>query len=134
MEETKQSQVAAQAGDSGVVLPLLGRSRRLWWVVVGALVLLALAMASVVMLRVWHRRSHLDAAGRAIYEQDTEVHFAIGSGTRGSSFLSERDGYLFQSLISWYTEKGVWDLSPGAAMMSSAGRHVDGACLFCHAN
>src|SRR5262249_24458425 len=83
---------------------------------------------------VWHRRSHLDEAARPISEQQSEVHYAMGSGTRGYSSLTDRDGYLFQSLISWYTQKQGWDLSPGAGMMSAVGRHVDGACLFCHAN
>jgi predicted CXXCH cytochrome family protein len=84
--------------------------------------------------RVWHRRSQLDAAGSPIYEQEAEIQYVVGSGTRGCSYITNRDGYLFQPLISWYTQKGTWDVSPGAAMMSAAGRHIDGACLFCHAN
>jgi hypothetical protein len=84
--------------------------------------------------RVWHRRTQLDAAGSPVYEQETEIQYVVGSGTRGCSYITNRDGYLFQPLISWYSQKGAWDVSPGAAVMSAAGRHVDGACLFCHAN
>jgi hypothetical protein len=84
--------------------------------------------------RVWHRRRHLDEAGQTIYEQEVEIRYVIGSGTRGCSYLIDHDGYLFQSLVSWYRQKDGWDASPGAAMMTSVGRHVDEACLFCHAN
>jgi hypothetical protein len=84
--------------------------------------------------RVWYRRRQLDVNGSPIYERETEIQYVIGSGTRGCSYLTNHDGYLFQPLISWYTQKGCWDASPGAAMMASVGRHVDGGCLFCHAN
>jgi tetratricopeptide (TPR) repeat protein len=84
--------------------------------------------------RVVHTRRRLDTAGQPIYEQKADVHYAIGSSTRGVSFLIERDGYLFESPISWYTRKQIWDLSPGADRMPSVGRPVGGSCLFCHAN
>src|SRR5215471_16014595 len=76
--------------------------------------------------RVWHRRSQSDEAGSPVYEQETEIQYVVGSGTRGCSYITNRDGYLFQPLISWYAQKRAWDVSPGAAVMSAAGRHVDG--------
>ncbi len=84
--------------------------------------------------RVWHRQTRLDASGRAICERETEVHYAIGSGTRGRSYLSNRDGYLFQSALSWYSQKQVWDLSPGFRATPVPTRPVGEDCLFCHAN
>jgi hypothetical protein len=84
--------------------------------------------------RVWQLRRQLDAAGMPIYEQETELQYIIGSGTRGCSYITNHDGYLFQPLTSWYSQKACWDASPGARMMPAVGRHLDGGCLFCHAN
>jgi hypothetical protein len=84
--------------------------------------------------RVWHRVTREDAAGRAVAALAFPVHFVIGSGTRGRSYLSSRDGYLFQTPISWFAQKQIWDLSPGFSESSLSGRPVPGRCVFCHAN
>lgn len=84
--------------------------------------------------RVWHRQTRLDAAGQPLYTLDSEVQFAIGSGARGYSFLSEREGYLFQTPISWFSQKHIWGLSPGFSPVLLPGRPIGGECLFCHAN
>src|SRR5262249_16211666 len=69
-----------------------------------------------------------------IYDADTPVDFAIGSGTRGYSFLTNREGYLFQAPVSWFSQKQIWDVSPGYTLAFRAGRPVTAECLFCHAN
>jgi predicted CXXCH cytochrome family protein len=84
--------------------------------------------------RLWHRQTRLDAGGRPIYTLEHEVHYVIGSGTRGTSFLSDKGGYLFQSPISWFQQKQVWGLSPGFDTALLSGRPVAAECLFCHAN
>lgn len=72
--------------------------------------------------------------GRPIAELGWEVHYAIGSGTRGHSYLTDKDGYLLQTPVSWYSQKGAWDLSPGFTPALLSGRQVFGECLFCHVN
>jgi len=84
--------------------------------------------------RVWHRQTVFDDAGKPVVEMDQEVNWVIGSGAKGFSYLSERDGYLLQTPISWYTQKQRWDLSPGFGPPILAGRVMTAACLFCHAN
>jgi predicted CXXCH cytochrome family protein len=84
--------------------------------------------------RVWQHRSQSDTAGKPIYEQETEIQYVLGSGARGCSYITDHDGYLFLPLISWYSQQQKWDVSPGAALTSAAGRHVDWACVYCHAN
>ncbi len=84
--------------------------------------------------RMIHRETRLDDAGKPVWSLDLPVDYVIGSGTRGASFLFQRDGYLFQTPISWYSQKRVWDLSPGLSSASTAGRPVVPECLFCHAN
>ncbi len=84
--------------------------------------------------RLWHRQAVLDESGRPAAELAQEIHWAIGSGQKGYSYLTEQDGYLFQTAISWFTHKQRWDLSPGFASTSLPGRLVPASCLFCHAN
>jgi catechol 2,3-dioxygenase-like lactoylglutathione lyase family enzyme len=81
-----------------------------------------------------HRRTRLDPAGLPAAEQVWEVAYVIGSGERGYSYLTDWDGYLFQTPVSWYAQKKVWDVSPGFGPALLTGRAVLPDCLFCHAN
>jgi hypothetical protein len=81
-----------------------------------------------------HRRMRLGLDGKPAASFDWEVQYAVGSGTHGHSYFSERDGYLFQTPVSWYAQKKVWDLSPGFTEPQLTGRAVFPECLFCHAN
>ena len=84
--------------------------------------------------RVWHRQTRADAAGTPLFQEDLEVHYAVGSGARGFSYLTDRGGALFQTPISWFSQKQIWDASPGFAAIKDLARPIEGACLFCHAN
>ena len=84
--------------------------------------------------RVFHHQSRSDADGKPIYEFAHEAHYAVGSGARGHSYLTVRDGYVFQTPISWFSQKQIWDLSPGFPPWARAGRLVPGSCLYCHAD
>lgn len=82
---------------------------------------------------VLHREWRLDAAGQPILEAVEPVHYAVGSGRRGRSYLLDRDGSLWMSPITWYPQKGFWDLSPGYETNNSHfARPVQTNCLFCH--
>jgi hypothetical protein len=80
--------------------------------------------------RLWHRQAILDDAGKPVIELSLEVGWVIGSGAKGYSYLFERDGYLFQTPISWFTQKQRWDLSPGFGPQVLTGRQVPAGCLF----
>src|SRR5262249_3454658 len=82
----------------------------------------------------WHRQAVFDDAGKPVAELAQEVRWVIGSGRKGYSYLTERDGYLLQTPISWYTQHQRWDLSQGVTPSALAGRGVAGSCLFCHTN
>jgi tetratricopeptide (TPR) repeat protein len=84
--------------------------------------------------RVWHRHTRTDKAGQPIFSLDLEVQYVIGSGTRGYSYLAERDGFLVQTPLSWFSQKRVWDLSPGFQRAPLSGRPIAPDCLFCHTN
>ncbi len=84
--------------------------------------------------RVFHKERRRDSQGRILTELEAEVHFAIGSGTRGRTYLLERHGALFQSPISWFAQPGVWDLTPQFDVIEHFERPAQPECLFCHAN
>src|SRR5262249_53136374 len=81
--------------------------------------------------RVVHKEKR---TGQTAAELEAEVHYAVGSGTRGRTYLIDRDGYLFQSPISWYSQEGFWDLTPGLQVQEHFERPARVQCLFCHCN
>lgn len=62
-----------------------------------------------------------------------EAQYVVGSGSHGHSYLTDRNGYVYQTPISWFSHKQIWDISPGWSYVG-AGRLVREQCLFCHAN
>ena len=85
--------------------------------------------------RVVHSESRTDASGTVVGRTALEVSYALGSGTRGVSFLVERgEGFLYQSPISWYAQRERWDLAPGyRADNPHFQRPITADCLYCHA-
>ena len=82
-----------------------------------------------------HREAQLDDNGRVLAQVAGEVKYALGSGSRGVAYLVEHDGRLFQSPISWYTLKSLWDLAPGYQEHNfHFDRPIQNKCLFCHSN
>src|SRR5439155_16055613 len=78
--------------------------------------------------RVWHSQTKVNEKGQPIFQDKRPVHYAIGSGNHGHSFLSlEGDGYLFQTPISWFgKQQQFWDVSP--AFLGFVRRPVSGEC------
>ncbi len=82
-----------------------------------------------------HRETQLDVDGRVLAQVEREVKYALGSGTRGVSYLVEHEGRLFQSPISWFSRKKKWDVSPGYEQTNAHfDRPIEPYCLFCHSN
>src|SRR5262249_44008985 len=81
--------------------------------------------------RAWHLQSAV-RDGEVLFEHRTPVHYAVGSGTLAFSYLTESNGYLYQTPISWYSEKKIWDLSPGFAPSIFLGRPVLPGSPQCH--
>jgi tetratricopeptide (TPR) repeat protein len=84
--------------------------------------------------QVWHRAAFAEVAGEPPLAVELPIHFVVGSGTHGRSYLSQRNGFLFQSPISWFSSKQFWNLSPGFNANQLSGRPIEVACLFCHGN
>ncbi|QDT48668.1 Tetratricopeptide repeat protein [Symmachiella dynata] len=84
--------------------------------------------------RVVHTEYMTDADGNIVYEQPVDVHYAIGSGENARSYLIDRGGLLFESPVTWYTDKQKWDLSPGYHNnpRQRFNRRVIDGCVQCH--
>jgi len=84
---------------------------------------------------VLHHERVFDTDGRPIYDQALPVRFAVGSGTRGRSYLIDHDGLLVQSPIGWYSGTGRYGLSPGYEHDRGLRfeRAIGDGCLHCHA-
>jgi tetratricopeptide (TPR) repeat protein len=84
---------------------------------------------------VFHQETRRDAKGKVVLEHKAEVAYAIGSGAHAISYLIQRGDYLFQSPITWFSQKKRWDLSPGFETRHDRfERTVAAECLFCHCN
>jgi hypothetical protein len=84
-----------------------------------------------------HKAARRGADVSLFAEIEAEVRFTLGSGTRGISFLIERDGFLFESPIAWFAQQRHWDISPGYGEVSAGpdvGRAIQPERLFCHSN
>jgi hypothetical protein len=84
--------------------------------------------------RLFHHETRLAKQDEDPISFTAEVHYAIGSGTRARSYLINRENRLFQSALTWYSQRGVWDLSPGFSANPHSDRPITAECLFCHAN
>lgn len=84
----------------------------------------------------FHSERAEDTDGKDIVETIAPINFVVGSGKRGRAYLIEnREGYLFQSPITWYPQAGRWDLSPGYDSRNQHfNRPITPGCLFCHAD
>jgi Flp pilus assembly protein TadD len=81
--------------------------------------------------KVWHKQERLGPNGEALAVRQIEAQYAIGSGRRGHSYISTHDGFLYQTPVSWFSQKHIWDISPG--FRDGTPRPVVTGCVFCHA-
>jgi hypothetical protein len=85
--------------------------------------------------RLVHRQTCPGPDGRPLTDVTADIAYVVGSGERARSYLIDRDGYLYQSPISWFAAGSRFDLSPGYRGRSVGFSRVIGPeCLFCHVN
>ncbi len=85
--------------------------------------------------QVVHHELMQDREQNVLYDEGVPVSYAIGSGGRGRGYLIDRDGRLYQSPISWYSQRQAWALSPGyqPGTHSRFQFRITEDCLYCHA-
>lgn len=79
-----------------------------------------------------HALSAVGGDGEKLPEMDMPVSIAIGSGTRGRSYLVFDGDAVWQSPVSWFSTAGRWDVSPGFDLGGATQRPTISNCLFCH--
>lgn len=69
-----------------------------------------------------------------IHKRIEKISYIIGSGHHTNSHFTEENGYLFQAPITFYTQKGQWDLPPGfeGGHNTRFSRKIGMECISCH--
>ena len=67
------------------------------------------------------------------HELRRKVDYVIGSGNNNRTYLTSDNGYINEMPVTWYSEKGIWDLSPGYDRLNMRfNRPVVAECMHCH--
>jgi tetratricopeptide (TPR) repeat protein len=63
------------------------------------------------------------------------IAYVVGSGSHAYAYVVRVGDYLFQSPVSYYARRGVWDMAPGFEQdrLPDFTRPVTPECLLCHA-
>lgn len=69
-----------------------------------------------------------------IYKRSEKIEYIVGSGQHTNSHLWNSNGYLYQAPMTFYTQKGMWDLPPGFedGENSRWSRTISTECMNCH--
>jgi tetratricopeptide (TPR) repeat protein len=69
-----------------------------------------------------------------VYQRNEEISYIIGSGQHTNSHLMQVNGYVHQMPLTFYTQKGEWDLPPGFENggNTSFDRPIEVECMTCH--
>ncbi|MBI3511990.1 MAG: tetratricopeptide repeat protein [Bacteroidetes bacterium] len=68
------------------------------------------------------------------YKRTEKVNYIVGSGQHTNSHMYNVNGYIFQMPMTFYTQKGQWDLPPGFenGFNSRFSRQIGLECMSCH--
>lgn len=69
-----------------------------------------------------------------IYSRTERISYIVGSGHHTNSHFIQENGFVFQAPITFYTQKGQWDLPPGFENGNNSGfeRKIGLECMSCH--
>jgi hypothetical protein len=74
-----------------------------------------------------------DAAGGEVFRDTHSMQWKIGSGENGFGLLTNRDDYLFQAPLSFYSKPMTWGLAPGYEFSDFGfNRPILAGCIVCH--
>lgn len=75
----------------------------------------------------------VDDKGKRVHELWRPMEWVVGSGTSARTYLVEKDGWFYELPITWYTQKGRWDFSPGYRVANKRfDRKIADRCVVCH--
>lgn len=69
-----------------------------------------------------------------IHKRIEKIDYIIGSGQHTNSHLVNFKGFIYQAPITFYTQKGVWDMAPGFenGFNTRFTRYIGKECMTCH--
>jgi hypothetical protein len=72
--------------------------------------------------------------GDTVHKRIQRVDYIVGSGQHTNSHIFNKNGYLYQAPITFYTQKKQWDLAPGfeKGANSRFQRMIEIECMSCH--
>ncbi len=83
--------------------------------------------------RFFQEEYRLGSNGEKTHRLVREIHYVVGSGTAARTYLTENNDYLYELPLTWYTQAGKWDFSPGYREDNPRfDRLVPDRCMACH--
>ncbi len=72
--------------------------------------------------------------GDTSHYREEKISYVVGSGQHTNSHIIDMNGYLHQAPITFYTQKGKWDLAPGYedGQNMRFSRKIQTECITCH--
>lgn len=69
-----------------------------------------------------------------VHSRFEHIKYVVGSGHHTNSHIYERNGYLFQAPITFYTQDEIWDFAPGFDGDNNTrfSRTIETECMNCH--
>lgn len=69
-----------------------------------------------------------------VHKLSQRIDYVVGSGQHTNSHIFNVNGYMYQAPITFYTQKGQWDLAPGFEKGTSSrfSRMIQLECMSCH--
>ena len=75
----------------------------------------------------------VDRSGKEIFRQTRKLAYVVGAGENGFGFIVQRDGYLFEAPLTYYSKPRIWSFSPGYELRNLGfSRPVLAECISCH--
>lgn len=81
----------------------------------------------------WIREFRLSGKD-TIHRREERISYIVGSGQHTNSHIWEMNGYHYQAPLTFYTQKGIWDLPPGFEEGNNTrfSRIIGLECMTCH--
>lgn len=69
-----------------------------------------------------------------VFKRTEQISYVVGSGQHTNSHIWQTNGYLYQAPITFYTQKGIWELPPGFedGQNTRWNRIISLECMNCH--
>jgi hypothetical protein len=83
--------------------------------------------------KLYQSESATGTDGKETFRDVHQLEWIIGSGVNGFGGLVQKDGYLFQAPLSFYSHPKTWEPSPGYEYIDLGfSRPITPGCIFCH--